>query len=132
MFMLSMGAGTDICFPDVCNTPTPVGPIPIPYPNVAVTATSAPAAYNVLVDCMPALNQLSFGMVSVGDEAGMGIVDEINSGEAVYIVGCITILTEGVPAQRMTSVTGQNAVGVAPNGPGACLVPSQVTVLTLG
>lgn len=134
MFMLTMGTGTDLCFPDVCKTPTPAGPIPIPYPNVAMSATSAPAAYNVLVDCMPSLNQMSEGLVSVGDQVGVagGIVDSDIGGEAVYIVGCITILTEGVPAQRLTSVTGQNAMGVLPNGPGACLAPSQVTVLTLG
>ncbi|WP_298776715.1 PAAR-like domain-containing protein, partial [uncultured Shewanella sp.] len=22
-------------FPDVCNTPGPVGPIPVPYPNIS-------------------------------------------------------------------------------------------------
>ena len=29
MFMLTMGAGTDLCFPDVCKTPTPAGPTPV-------------------------------------------------------------------------------------------------------
>ena len=27
--------GTTIAFPDVCKTPSPAGPIPIPYPNIA-------------------------------------------------------------------------------------------------
>ena len=26
--------GVTIAFPDVCKTPTPAGPIPIPYPNI--------------------------------------------------------------------------------------------------
>lgn len=26
--------GTTSAFPDVCQTPTPAGPVPIPYPNV--------------------------------------------------------------------------------------------------
>jgi len=34
--------------------------------------------------------------------------------------------------QRLTSVTGQNAMGMSPNAVGMCAVPSQFTVLTLG
>jgi hypothetical protein len=131
--MLSMGAGMNLGFPDVCLTPVVV-PVPIPYPDIQFSATSAPAAYNVLVDCMPALNQLSLGTVSVGDNAGvlLGVVSHMMSGQTEYIVGCITIMVDGVPAQRLTSVTGQNCLAVLPNGPGVSLVPSQVTVLTLG
>jgi hypothetical protein len=135
MFMLSQGAGMDMGFPDVCNTPLAAGaPVPIPYPNIAMTATTAPAAYNVLVDCMPAINQMSYGLVSVGDQAGVmgGVTDAMIGGQAQYIVGCITIMVDGVPAQRLTSVTGQNGVGTMSNAPGVTLVPSQVTVLTLG
>ncbi len=134
MFMLTMGAGMDMGFPDVCITPVGPVPTPIPYPNTAMTATSVPAAFNVLVDCMPSLNMLTKGMVSVGDNAGVagGVVSHLMSGQATYLVGCFTILVDGVPAQRLTSVTGQNAAGVLPNAPGMCIVPSQVTVLTLG
>ena len=28
------GNGMTIAFPDVCKTPTPGGPVPIPYPNI--------------------------------------------------------------------------------------------------
>lgn len=134
MFMLTMGVGMDLGFPDVCLTPVGPVPTPIPYPDIAMTATSAPAAYNVLVDCMPVINQMSEGLVSLGDDAGVegGVVSHMISGETVYIVGCFTILVDGIPAQRLTSVTGQNAMGVLPNAPGMCLVPSQVTVLSLG
>lgn len=134
MFMLTMGAGMDLGFPDVCITPVGPVPTPIPYPDIAMTATSAPAAYNVLVDCMPSINQMSEGLVSLGDDTGVmgGVVSHMISGETMYIVGCLTILVDGIPAQRLTSVTGQNAMGVMPNAPGMCLCPSQVTVLTLG
>ncbi len=134
MFMLTQGAGMDFGFPDVCKTPIPPAVVPIPYPNMAMTATTAPAAYTVLTDCMPSLNQMSQGLVSVGDQPGvlLGLVDQMISGGTFYIVGCITILVGGAPAQRLTSVTGQNAMGKSPNAPGACIVPSQVTVLTLG
>ena len=134
MFMLSMGPGMDLAFPDVCKTPILGAPVPIPYPDISYSATSEPAADNVLVSCTPALNQISEGLVSVGDDAGLelGLVSEDISGETVYVVGCITVLVDGIPAQRLTSVTGQNAMGVLPNAPGVCVCPSQVTVLALG
>lgn len=31
----SKGGGQSLVFPDVCKTPTPGGPIPVPYPNSA-------------------------------------------------------------------------------------------------
>ena len=138
MFMLSMGAGTNFGFPDVCLTPipSPAGPIPtpLPYPDINMSATTAPAAYNVLVDCMPSINQLSMGLMSNGDELGTmgGVVSHLFDGQTEYIVGCFTILVDGIPAQRLTSVTGQNSVGMMPNAPGMSVAPSQVTVLTLG
>ncbi|MFO7876237.1 MAG: DUF4150 domain-containing protein [Desulfovermiculus sp.] len=134
MFQLTMGAGMDMAFPDVCLTPSPVGPLPIPYPDMAFSVTSAPAAYNVLTECMPTLNQTSEGLVSVGDQPGvlLGVVSHLEAGEAIYLLGCFTIFVDGPPAQRLTSVTGQNTMGMLPNAPGMCSVPSQFTVLTLG
>lgn len=134
MFQLNMGCGIDFAFPDVCLTPTPAGPVPIAYPNMAYSVTSAPAAYNNLVECMPALNQLSKGLVSVNDQPGvaLGAVSHPEAGEAAYLLGCFTIFVDGPPAQRLTSVTGQNAMGMLPNATGMCSVPSQFTVLTLG
>lgn len=133
MFQLNMGCGMDLGFPDVCLTPVVV-PVPVPYPDMAFSVTSAPSAYNILVDCLPSLNQLSEGLVSVGDQPGvlLGVVSHLEAGEAEYLLGCFTIFVDGPPAQRLTSVTGQNAMGLLPNAPGMCAVPSQFTVLTLG
>ena len=134
MFMLSQGAGTNFAFPDVCNTYVGEAEMPMTYPNFNMSATTAPAAYNVLVDCMPTSNQLSLGLMSNGDEIGIlgGMVSAMIDGQTEYIVGCVTILVDGIPAQRLTSMTGQNCMGVSPNTVGNCLCPSQVTVLTLG
>jgi hypothetical protein len=133
MFALSMGPGMDLGFPDVCLTPAVV-PVPVPYPDMAFSATTAPACYNVLYECTPVLNQASMGLVSVGDEPGvlLGVVSHFESGEALYFMGNTTIFADGAPVQRLTSVTGQNALGVLPNAPGLCVCPSQATVLTLG
>ena len=133
MFALSMGAGMDLCFPDTCLTPTPA-PTPIPYPNTAVSASTAPAAFTVLTECTPTLNMMSKGLVSMGDQAGvaMGAVSHLVGGQTSDQVSCFTIMIGGAPAQRLTSVTGQKCMGVMPNGPGVCIVPSQVTLMTLG
>lgn len=136
MFMLTMGPGMDFGFPDVCKVPMPpVGePVPIPLPNIQNTPVSEPTAENVTADCTPALNMMSKGLVSEGDDAGveLGLITQDISGEAEYIVGCFTIFVDGIPAQRLTSVTGHNGFGFLPNGPGMTICPSQVTVLTLG
>ncbi|MDR1686342.1 MAG: DUF4150 domain-containing protein [Desulfovibrio sp.] len=134
MFMLSMGAGTDMSFPDVCLTPAGPAVVPVPYPNTAMSSATAPVVPNVLVECTPALNQTSKGLVSLGDQAGvlMGVASHMMSGQTSYNVGCFTIMIGGAPAQRLTSVTGQNCLAVMPNSVGACIAPSQTTLLSLG
>ena len=134
MFQLTMGVGMDLGFPDVCITPVGPVPTPIPYPDIAMSATSAPAAYNILTVCMPVLNQMSMGLISFGDEAGVmgGVVSHLIDGQTDYELGCFTIFVDGPPCQRLTSITGQNALVELPNAPGMCIVPSQTTVLTLG
>ena len=43
-FATTMGSGTCTATgPDVCKTPTPGGPQPLPYPNIAQLAMSNPA-----------------------------------------------------------------------------------------
>jgi hypothetical protein len=134
MFMLTLGSGMDMGFPDVCITPVGPVPTPIPYPNMAESITTQPAADNVTIDCMPVINEMSVGLVSEGDEAGtlLGVVSHMESGQTHYVVGCITIMVGGSPAQRLTSVTEQNCMEEIPNCPGTCIAPSQVTVLALG
>jgi hypothetical protein len=134
MFQNTMTGGMCLGFPDVCNTPTPVGPVPIPYPNMATGATANPStvAMNVLVDGSPCHNQLTKGTLSNGDNAGVagGVVSGMDMGPNEYILGSITVLKGGAPAQRLTSVSGHN--GASMNCPGVSLAPSQVTVLVLG
>ncbi len=135
MYMLTQGEAENIAFPDTCNTPLAAGaPVPMPYADFAMASTSEPAVETVLVESMPALNLLSEGEVSNGNEAGceLGCVSLRIDGGMIYVVGCITILLDGVPAQRLTSVTGQNGTGMLVNAPGMASTPSQVTVLTLG
>ena len=41
------GGGAVLAFPDVCKTPSPAGPIPIAYPNVAMASQGQKGAKKV-------------------------------------------------------------------------------------
>jgi len=132
MFMLTLGQGMNQSVADVCLTPMPA-PTPVAYPNINLTSTTLPAVMTVLIDGMPVINQMSKGLVSVGDEAGvgLGVASHFISGQTVYEVGCQSVLVGGAPVIRMTAQTSQNCLGVTPNCVGACLQASQTTVLVL-
>jgi len=134
MFQLTSAGGMNLGVPDVCLTPTPVGPIPVPYPNISTGATANPAttALTVLTDGMPSLNQMSMIPMSSGDNPGvnLGVASGLVMGPTEFILGSVTVIKEGAPAQRLTSITGHN--GVSMNAPGVSLAPSQVTVIVLG
>ncbi len=132
MFMLTKGPGTVLAFPDVCRTP-PAGAA-VPYPNSVRTPSSAQTAEQVIVEGAPALNQLSEGQVSSGNTTGRlkGVVSGEVGGRCLFLGGCSSILVDGAPAQRVTSVSAQNAAGMQPNAQGLAVAPSQSTVLTLG
>jgi len=134
MFALTMGPGMNMGFPDVCKTP--LGPVitPLPYPNISMTPTTAPAAYPVLTECLPTVTQISFGLMSNGDEPGvlLGVVSNMIMGQTCYTLGNTTILALGTQVQRLSSITMQNCMGVVPNCTGMTTCPSQCTVLTLG
>ncbi|PKN31090.1 MAG: type VI secretion protein [Deltaproteobacteria bacterium HGW-Deltaproteobacteria-21] len=132
MFQNTMGGGMNLGFPDVCLTPSPVGPVPIPYPNMSMgpTTVAPTTALTVLTDFMPSCNLMSMTATSVGDSTGvaMGVASGMIMGPTHNVLGSFTVLKQGVPAARMTTMTIQNNT----NCPGISLVPSQVTVLTLG
>jgi hypothetical protein len=62
--------GTTIAFPDVCKTPSPAGPIPIPYPNIAKSSDTASGTTKVKCDGNPVCVKDSNFSMSTGDEAG--------------------------------------------------------------
>ncbi|MEW5721786.1 MAG: DUF4150 domain-containing protein [Thermodesulfobacteriota bacterium] len=131
MFANTQMGGMDIAFPDVCKTPSPVGPIPIPYPNLSTNMTAVPPCLKVLFGGTPAHNLLTMGTISNGDNAGvaLGVASGMVMGPDRKLTCSLAVLVGGIPATKMTSLTGQN--GMSLNVPGASLVPSQVKVLLL-
>jgi hypothetical protein len=117
--------------PDVCKTPSPAGPIPIPYPNIAMCNMANPgtASTKVMIANMPALMLNSMIMLSSGDEAGVagGVVSGMNMGPAKFLRGSTKVLVQGKPGAFMTSNLGMN--GASPNAMGTQLAPSQVKVI---
>jgi uncharacterized Zn-binding protein involved in type VI secretion len=131
-FASTMGTGMCMAMPDVCNTPTPVGPVPIPYPNIANLAMANPGtcAMTVLIVNMPAATIQTIIMLSNGDEAGAagGVVSGVFIGPAQFKLGSATVLIEGSPAAYMGGMVGQNGVASANMPAGSQIVPSQFVV----
>lgn len=133
MFALTMGPGQTMGMPDTCLTPTPAGPIPTPYPNIAMSSMSPGSVKTVLMGGTPVINQMASIATSMGDEAGMatGLVSHLIKGANMWILGSTSLIVGGTPAMRLTSMGGCNAMGMTPNGPSVCVVPSQPIVSVL-
>jgi hypothetical protein len=129
MFANTQMMGTDTGFPDVCLTPTPAGPVPVPYPNVAMGPMGVGAAYNVIVAGAPAHNLSTTVPMTNGDNPGvaLGVASGMVMGPSRHLTAAFTVLMGGVPATRLTSVSLQNST----NCPGVRVVPSQVKVVLL-
>ena len=133
MFANCQMGGMNFAMPDVCLTPTPVGPVPIPYPNIAMPMTAVPptACLKVLLTAGPAHNMLTTVPMSNGDNAGvnMGVASGMVMGPCRHTMGSTNVLFGGIPATKMTSMSGHN--GMSMNIPGMTLVPSQFKVMLM-
>jgi hypothetical protein len=129
MFANSSMEGMDMASPDVCLTPAAPSPVPIPYPNMAMSEEAVPNQSVVFIEAMPAHNLSSEIPTTEGDEAGVngGVASGTFMGPSKHQTGCNSVLFEGMPATRLTSTTMQNST----NASGARTVPSQTTVLLL-
>ncbi|GHG88709.1 DUF4150 domain-containing protein [Comamonas sp. JC664] len=95
--------GTSIAFPDVCQTPSPAGPVPIPYPNVAMSSDTAKGTTKVSVDGKPVCVEDSNFSMSTGDEAGTaggGVVSGKTKGKAEFVNYSFDVKFEGKSVAR--------------------------------
>jgi hypothetical protein len=91
--------------PDVCKTPSPGGPVPVPYPNIARSASLAKGSTTVKVDGgNSAANKGSEFSASSGDEAGTlgGVKSGVNMKEATWLTYSMDVKIEGKNAARLT------------------------------
>jgi hypothetical protein len=123
-------SGTTFAFPDVCKTPSPAGPVPIPYPNTGMVMQISGESTKVKIVSQGAVTKKSEIPSSMGDEAGVagGVVSSQNMGKVVYKKGSSKVSVEGQPLQHLTAMTGQN--GANANMPaGQQVAPSQAKVM---
>ena len=80
--------GQSPIFPDVCKTPTPGGPVPIPYPNVGMSSNTSSGPTTVTTDGQMPMTKDAKYMMSTGDEAGaaMGVMSNKIKGACEYMM----------------------------------------------
>lgn len=91
-------AGVTNAFPDVCKTPSPAGPVPIPYPNIAMSSDTAQGASSVKCDGNPVAVKDSNFKMSTGDEAGTaggGVASNKIKGKAEFVNVSMDVKAEG-------------------------------------
>jgi hypothetical protein len=95
--------GVSPCFPDVCKTPSPAGPVPIPYPNIAKSGDTAKGTKKVKCDGNPVCVEDSNFSTSTGDEAGTaggGVASNKTKGKAEFVNYSFDVKFEGKGVAR--------------------------------
>ena len=120
--------------PDVCKTPSPGGPIPVPYPNIARQSSLRGGTTTVKANGqMIAVKGSQYGS-SNGDEAGTagGVKSGVNMKGTDWITYSFDVKMDGQNACRHTDKkfhNNKNTVDLAgnmdPNNPPAGLTPEQ-------
>lgn len=102
--------GQSPVFPDVCKTPTPAGPVPIPYPNIGMSSNTSGGPSAVKSDGqMPMVKGAKYTMTS-GDEAGSagGVMSGCIKGEAEFMMYSFDVKFEGKNVCRLGDPLFQN------------------------
>jgi len=97
--------------PDVCKTPTPGGPVPIPYPNISQSSTLDKGTTTVKADGgMMIANKGSEFSLSNGDEPGTigGVKSNTFIKESTWILYSFDVKIEGKNACRLSDKKFQN------------------------
>lgn len=109
--------GVTQAFPDVCKTPSPAGPVPIPYPNIAMSSDTANGASTVLSDGNPTCVKDSNFSTSTGDEAGSaggGVVSNKIKGKAEFVNFSFDVMFEGKNVARAMDLMLHNDKNTPP------------------
>ncbi len=97
--------------PDVCKTPSPGGPVPIPYVNIANDSDLAKGAKKVKIEGNPVGLESSNLSTSSGDEAGTaggGVVSSKFKGKLTWGTSSSDVKAEGKGVTRFMDVAQHN------------------------
>jgi hypothetical protein len=95
--------GMSTVTPDVCKTPSPGGPIPIPYPNIGKSSDANGGPATVQIEGkMPMVKGAQYAMSS-GDEAGSagGVVSGSIKGPCEFMMYSFDVKIEGKNVCRL-------------------------------
>ncbi|MBF0231468.1 MAG: DUF4150 domain-containing protein [Desulfamplus sp.] len=108
--------GISIAFPDVCKTPSPAGPVPIPYPNIAKSTDADKCSKKVKVDGNPVCLKDSVFSKSSGDEGGTagGMVSGKTGGKAEFVSYSFDVKIEGKNVPRSMDTMFHNNKNTPP------------------
>ncbi|QDE65698.1 MULTISPECIES: DUF4150 domain-containing protein [Myxococcus] len=108
--------GVTVAFPDVCKTPSPAGPVPIPYPNIAKSSDTSKGTKKVSVEGNPVCVKDSNFSTSTGDEAGSagGVVSGKTKGKAEFVNYSFDVLFEGKNVARAMDLMLHNDKNTPP------------------
>jgi hypothetical protein len=122
------GGMTTAAAPDVCKTPTPSGPVPMPYPNVADSKDLVDGSSSVTADGEPIALKDSAFSTSTGNEPGSagGLVSGVTKGKAKFSLYSMDVKIEGRNVARLSDTMTMN--GNAPNTFGPELQPLALAV----
>lgn len=123
--------GQCVAMGDVCNVPSPGGPVPTPFVNIAqcVDASGGTTSQKVRIGGRPVLTATSEIARSSGDEPGTlgGVMSGTFMGVVRYRAGGEKVLVEGSEAVAHLASTAHN--GFSANAPSGVQVgPSQTKV----
>lgn len=95
--------GMSTIFPDVCKTPTPGGPVPIPYPNIGQSSNTSAGPTTVTTDGQMPMTKDAKYMISSGDEAGsaMGVMSNKIKGPCEFMMYSFDVKFEGKNVCRL-------------------------------
>jgi len=127
-------SGLVTAFPDVCKTPTPAGPVPIPYPNIAQSTDTAQGSQTVTMDGNPIMLKGSVFATSTGDEAGSaggGVVSNTIKGKAEFVLYSFDVKVEGKNVCRLTDIMLLNKMSTANTPPFPEVQPPLVVIPTM-
>ena len=108
--VVHQGGGMVASYPDVCKTPSPGGPVPMPYPNIATSSGAAPQ--KAKTDGAAATIAGGNFKTSTGDEAGMagaGVVSSKVKGKAEFMNFSFDVKVEGKAVARFTDLLNRNS-----------------------
>lgn len=129
-FVSTKAGGQCVAFPDVCNVPSPGGPVPTPFTNTAECRNAEATVASVLIGNKEVVVETSRIPSSTGDEPGSagGVVSGVIRGPATFKTASAKVYAKGKRVVLHGATAAQN--GDNANMPaGAQVSPSQEKVV---